>query len=320
MDNFEEMSGGHSHANDTQGGHAAHHLHDHSQGDMTRAFAIGTALNLGFVVCEAFFGIRAGSLALLADAGHNLSDVFGLLLAWGAAYLSTFRPTVRRTYGLRSTSILAALFNALLLFAAIGGIAWEAIRRLQQPTPVAGRILLGVAAAGVVVNSVTALFFFSGRKGDLNVRGAYLHMAADAAVSFGVVVAGFLVIWTGWAWLDPVVSLVIVLVILVGTWGLLRESLNLALHAVPSGIDAAVVREYLSNLPLVGDVHDLHIWAMSTTETALTAHLVMPAGRPDDGFLLRASRDLKTQFGIHHVTLQIEAGTAACPQAPGHCV
>ncbi len=284
--------------------------HDHAHGapSANRAFAVGVGLNLGFVLLEAGFGLWANSLALLADAGHNLSDVFGLLLAWGASYLAARPPTARRTYGLRRSSILAALLNAVLLLVAVGGIAWEAVRRFGHPEPVAGGAVVGVALAGVVVNSATALLFFRGREHDLNVRGAFLHMAADALVSVGVVAAGLVIRFTGWAWVDPATSLAVVAVIAAGTWGLFRESLDLALDAVPEGIDPAAVESYLAGLPGVAAVHHLHVWAMSTTEVALTAHLVKPDGRLDDALLARAAEELRERFGIAHATLQLEQG------------
>ncbi len=290
-----------------------HHDHDHGHSptpaDYTWAFAIGVLLNVGFVVAEVVYGILADSMALIADAGHNLSDVLGLLLAWGASYLGTREPTLKRTYGLKSTSIMAALFNAIILLIAIGGIITESVRRFINPTDVAGTTVIAVAAVGVVINTATALLFMSGRKGDLNIRGAFLHMAADAGVSLGVVVAGIGILFTGWLWIDPVVSLLIALVILVGTWGLLRESANLALHAVPSHIDVRDIQEHLSRLPGVETVHDLHIWAMSTTETALTAHLIRSENdrHNDDNLISRVTRELQDQFNIAHVTIQLES-------------
>src|SRR5204863_3859271 len=248
--------------------------HSHAPGSFGLAFAIGITLNLGFVIVEVSYGLFAHSLALVADAGHNLGDVLGLLLAWCATFLARTVPTDRRTYGLRSSSILAALFNAIFLLITVGAIAWEAIRRFGNPNVVEARTVIWVAIIGIVINAVTALMFMSGRKRDLNIRAAFVHMAADAGVSLGVVVAGFLIIATGWLWIDPAISLVIAAVITWGTWGLLRDSANLALHAVPQGIEVAEVRQYLSSLPHVTAVHDLHVWPMSTTETALTAHLV----------------------------------------------
>ena len=282
------------------------HTHDHAPADYNRAFAIGVALNVIYIVVEATYGFLAGSLALLADAGHNLSDVLGLLLAWGANYLVQRKPTQRHTYGWRKSSILAALSNAIILLVAMGGIAWEAVRRFSDPAPVAGKTIIIVAAIGVVINTATALLFLSGRKKDLNIRGAFLHMAADAGVSAGVVVAGVVILATGWLWIDPVVSLVITAIILIGTWGLLRDSFNLALDAVPAGIDPEAVKSYLADLPGVNGVHDLHIWAMSTLETALTVHLLKPDARDDDTLIEQASRELHDRFGIEHITIQWE--------------
>jgi cobalt-zinc-cadmium efflux system protein len=280
------------------------HHHDHS--DYNRAFAIGVALNVGFIIIETVFGLLAGSLALLADAGHNLSDVLSLLLAWGASYMVKRRPTERHTYGWRKSSILAALMNAIILMVAIGAIAWEAIGRFNNPARVGGQTIIIVAAIGVVINTITALLFVSGRKHDLNIRGAFLHMAADAGVSAGVVVAGLVILASGWMWVDPLVSLAIAVIVLIGTWGLMRDALNLALDAVPRGIDPEAVGDYLAGLPGVESVHDLHIWAMSTTETALTAHLVKPDSKDDDTLIERASKELHNRFGIEHITLQWE--------------
>src|SRR3989338_6253095 len=274
----------HDHAHGHHHGHG-HHGHSHAPKDFGRAFAVGTALNLGFVVVEAAAGLITGSLALLADAGHNLSDVLGLLLAWGAAVLAKRAPSLRRTYGLRKGTILASLINAALLLVAVGAIAWEAVRRFADPQPIETGPVMIVAAVGIAINTATALMFMRGSKEDLNVRGAFLHMAADAAVSAGVVVAAFAMSLTHWLWLDPVVSLAIVAVIVLGTWGLLRDSLDLALDATPRGIDPGKVRDWLATRPGVSEVHDLHIWAMSTTENALTAHVVRPPGADPDQFL-----------------------------------
>ena len=287
--------------------------HEHGTASYSRAFAVGVVLNLGFVVVEFICGQLAHSLALVADAGHNLSDVLALLLAWGAVVLAQRRPTPGRTYGLRRSSILAALVNAVVLLIAVGAIAWEAVRRFRAPTPVEEQTVIWVAMIGIVINAGTALLFLSGRKGDLNIRGAFLHMAADAGVSLGVVLAGVAILATGWWWLDPVVSLVIVVVILMGTWDLLRDSVNLALDAVPEGVDLPGVRQYLARLPKVVDVHDLHIWGMSTTETALTAHLVLTEAICDDAFLARIEGELHTLFGIEHTTIQVETGNPAYP-------
>jgi cobalt-zinc-cadmium efflux system protein len=287
------------------------HGHGHAHGppaDHSRAFLIGIALNLGFVAVEAGYGFAAGSMALLSDAGHNLSDVLGLAIAWGAVLLGRRGRSERFTYGLRSGSILAALFNALLLLVAVGGIAWESVQRLIEPAPVAARTVMIVAGIGIVVNTATALLFLRGSHGDINIRGAFLHMAADAAVSLGVVVAGALILWTGQAWIDPVISLVIAMVIVWSTWDLLRQSILLSLHGVPRGIALGDIRKTLNDMPGVARVHHLHVWAMSTTETALTGHLVMPGGHPGDDFLAAAQRKLRDRFGIHHATLQIEIG------------
>jgi cobalt-zinc-cadmium efflux system protein len=290
---------------------------------MTRAFLIGVVLNVGYVLVEAGYGFATGSLALLADAGHNLSDVLGLLLAWGAAHLSTRPPSRRFTYGLGSTSILAALFNGLLLLLAVGGIAWEAVGRFAEPTAVPGSVVMIVAGIGVAINTATALLFLRGRKHDLNIRGAFLHMAADAAVSLGVVLGGLGILLLGWLWLDPLLSLLIAGVILWSTWSLLRESINLALQAVPTEIDPAEVEGYLQSLEGVAAVHDLHIWAMSTTTVALTAHLVRPDAPADnDAFLSATAHELQHRFNIGHVTLQIEhdRDASACRLAPSDVV
>jgi cobalt-zinc-cadmium efflux system protein len=299
--------------------HHSGHGHSHGPANYDRAFAIGIALSLGFVVIEALYGFIANSMALLADAGHNLSDVLGLVIAWGASVLAKRAPTERYTYGLRSTSILAALLNAVFLLVATGGIAWEAIQRFAEPASVAGLTVIVVAAIGIVINGVTAWLFASGRKGDINIKGAYLHMAADAGVSAGVVVAGVVILVTGWGWVDPAVSLVIAAIIVWGTWGLFRESIAMTLAAVPTGIDTSKVRAYLAGLPGVAQVHDLHIWSMSTTETALTAHLVMPDGAPGDAFLTRVGEELSKRFAIVHPTIQIECGDD-CRLAPENVV
>ena len=315
-DHEHEQINSHDHGHVHGHGHGHHH---HGPVDYSRAFAIGVTLNVGFATAEAVYGYLAGSLALVADAGHNFSDVLGLVLAWGAAWLSQKRPSKRRTYGLRSSSILAAMFNAVLLLVAIGAIAWEAIRRFSDPAPVAGTTIIWVALIGIVINTATALLFMSGRKDDLNIRGAFLHMVADAAVSAGVVVAGIVIMQTGWQWVDPVVSLIIAIVIFFGTWNLLRESLDLALHAVPSGIDPGEVSGYLAGLPGVVAVHDLHIWGMSTTETALTAHLVKPDHGNDDELITQASKELHERFKIAHTTIQLERSDSSCPTKGGAC-
>jgi cobalt-zinc-cadmium efflux system protein len=290
--------------------------HSHAPASFGSAFAIGITLNLGFVVLEVVYGVLAHSLALVADAGHNMGDVLGLLLAWCVTFLARTAPTERRTYGLRSSSILAALFNAIFLLITVGAIAWEAIRRFGDPTVVEARTVIWVSAIGIVINTATALMFMSGRKRDLNIRAAFMHMATDAGVSLGVVVAGFLIIATGWRWIDPVISLAIAAVITWGTWGLLRDSVNLALHAVPQGIEVAEVRKYLSSLPHVTEVHDLHVWPMSTTETALTAHLVRDVDDCDCALLDQAARDLHRKFEIQHATLQFETLDHHCHLAP----
>ena len=295
--------------------------HSHVPQDFGRAFAIGIALNVVFVVAEAAFGYFSNSMALIADAGHNLSDVAGLVVAWIAAGLSKRPPSARYTYGLRGSSILAALFNAVFLLLAVGAIGWEAVVRLFAPEPVAGTTVMVVAGIGIAINAATAWLFASGRHGDLNIRGAYLHMAADAAVSAAVVVAGVIILFTGWYWIDPVVSLIVAVVIVWGTWGLLRDSTALSLAAVPRGIDPAAVRAFLSQLPGVRQVHDLHIWGMSTTEVALTCHLVMPDGSPGDPFLVDLAHELQHDFGIAHTTVQIETDPkTVCALAPEHVV
>lgn len=304
--------------------HGHHHHHHHHVTDYNRAFGIGVALNSIYIIVEAGCGFAFGSLALLADAGHNLSDVLGLLLAWGAHYLSGFKPTARRTYGWGSSSILAALLNAIILLIAMGGIGWESIRRLMSPSEAAvpGSTIMIVAGIGVVINTLTALLFLKGSDDDLNLKGAYLHMAADAMVSVGVVLGGLAILTLGWNWVDPVLSLIIVAVIVFGTWGLLRDSANLALDAVPAGIDPVEVRSYLEQLPGVTAVHDLHIWAMSTTENALTAHVVCEETAVDDHFLSSVASELRSRFKIHHPTIQIEGSHAAehCEQAPADVI
>ena len=287
--------------------------HSHSPTNYGRAFAIGIALNLVFVIFEAIYGRLAHSLALVADAGHNLSDVLGLVLAWGAMLLARRRPTPERTYGFRRSSIFAALINAAVLLISVGAIAWEAIGRLNRPYFVDEATVIWVASIGILINAGTALMFLSGRKGDMNIRAAFQHMAADAVISLGVVVTGIVMLETGWLWLDPAVSLVIVVLIVYSTWDLLRDSFNLALDAVPAGIDMSAVREYLSGLPTCVDVHDLHVWGMSTTEAALTAHVVMKQTVVDDALLARAAQELHEKFGIEHTTLQVEFGDPTYP-------
>jgi cobalt-zinc-cadmium efflux system protein len=295
-----------------------HHHHQHAApSNFGRAFVIAIALNSVFVITEFTYGFIANSTALMADAGHNLSDVLGLFLAWGATHLARKEPNQQYTYGLRSSSILAALANGMLLLVACGAIAWEAIHRISNPSPIAGLTVIVIAAMGIVVNGGSAWLFtrgdrqahHQGHKHDLNVRGAYLHMVADAAVSFGVVIAGIVIMYTGWNWLDPVISLVIVAVIVASTWGLLRDSTQLALSAVPKNIDIVAVEKYLRALQGVTDIHDLHIWGMSTTDTALTAHLVFPHGYPGDQFMDAIMTELKEHYLIEHCTLQVEQGT-----------
>jgi cobalt-zinc-cadmium efflux system protein len=312
----------HAHSHDPHHDSHDHHPHDHHGHATGRAFAIGILLNLFFVAVEWTYGVLAHSLALIADATHNFGDVLGLALAWGALALARRPPSARFTYGLRGSTILAALSNATLLLVAIGGIAWEAILRFKNTGTIHETTVIWVALLGVVINTGTALLFMGGSKSDLNVRGAYLHMAADAGVSLGVAAAGVGIMYTGWAWLDPATSLLIVAVIFVGTWRLLRDSVRLALHAAPENVDPVAVRKFLCGLPGVAEVHDLHIWAMSTTETALTAHLVMPAGHPGDEFFSGVIGQIEAQYHIGHATIQIETGTSAqpCVLAPDHVV
>jgi len=299
-----------------------HPPHSSAHSNYGRAFAIGIALNLLYVGGEAVAGVVSGSLALLADAGHNLGDVLGLSLSWGAAVLSRRQPSGRFTYGLRSSSILAALANAIILLVVTGGIAWEAVWRITHPVPVASGIVIWVAAAGIVVNGATALLFASGRLHDLNIKSAFLHMAADTLVTAGVVAAGVVIWLTSWYWLDPAVSLIVSAVIVLGTWGLVRNAINLALDAVPEGVDAAAVRAHLLAMPGVTALHDLHIWGMSTTETALTCHLVLPGGHPGDAALNGVAQQLHHMFGIQHTTIQIELADTeeACVLTPEHVV
>ncbi len=304
------------HEDPSHAGHA-HGIggHQHAPANFGKAFAIGITLNLAYVLGEAYYGVTAHSLALLADAAHNLGDVLGLAAAWLAAGLSKRRPSGRYTYGLRRSSILSALSNAIVLMIVTGGIAWEAVRRFAEPEPAGGLVILVVAAIGVAVNGVTALLFMSGRKDDLNIKGAFWHMASDAMVSLGVVIAGGLILWTGWLWLDPAISLMISAVIVVATWGLLRDSVNLSLDAVPPGIDPQNVTAFLRGLPGVSEVHDLHIWGMSTTETALTVHLVRTDAGADDDFLHHIGEELQKHFQIGHATIQVEDGRGAHPCA-----
>jgi cobalt-zinc-cadmium efflux system protein len=310
--------GGQQHGRQT--GHGHHHHHAASR--LGAVFALATALNLAFVFIEAGFGFLSHSMALLADAGHNFSDVLGLVAAWTASMLAQRGPTQRYTYGLRSSSILAALLNAIILLIAVGGIAVEAIQRLLSPEPVDGQTMLVVAAAGVVVNGVSALLLGRSHHGDLNVKSAFAHMFADALVSLGVVASGAIIVLTGWVWFDPATSIVIAAVIVLGTWRLLRHSLDMALHAVPPGIDATEVRRHLRDVAGVAAVHDLHIWPLSTTTTALTCHLVMPGGHPGDAVLARIADELHTRYGIDHATIQVETGDPEhpCVLVPDHVV
>lgn len=280
--------------------------HSHEIGNYNRSFAIGVTLNIVFVAIEAGYGVLANSLALIADAGHNLSDVVSLLLAWGASVLATKASTEKRTYGFRKATVLASLASAILLLVALGGIAWEAVGRFLNPKPVEGMVVVVVAAIGVLINTLTALLFVKGKKHDLNIRGAFLHMAADAGVSLGVVVAGVFIMVKGWLWIDPVVSLVIVAVIFVGTWGLLRESINYAMDAVPKSIDVAGIKRYLAGYDRVRHIHDLHVWPLSTTEVALTVHIVVDEDSLDNNFLRKLQQHLHDAFGIEHSTIQVE--------------
>ena len=282
------------------------HDHNHQISNYNRAFAIGVMLNVIFVAIEAGYGVAAGSLALIADAGHNLTDVLSLLLAWGAALLATKPATEKRTYGFRKVTIMASLASAILLLVALGGITWEAIGRFFDPKPVEGMTVIVVAAIGVVINTITALLFVSGQKHDLNIRGAFLHMAADAGVSFGVVVAGIIMMVTGWLLIDPLISLLIVAVILVGTWSLLRDSMNLAIDSVPKGIDIAGIKRYLTSLENVSQIHDLHVWPMSTTEVALSVHLIIVDDSLNNDFLPKLQQQLHDRFSIGHSTIQVE--------------
>lgn len=295
------MGMGHSHSHDHYHGHG----HSHAPADFGNAFLIGIVLNTGFVIVEAVYGWISGSMALIADAGHNLSDVLALLLAWGASVAAKRPPSERFTYGYKSSTILAALVNAGLLLVAIGAILFETLHRIAEPAPVEGETMAIVAGIGILINAGTAALFMRGQH-DINIRGAFLHMAADALVSLGVVIAGLAIIWTGERWIDPAVSLLIVLVIAWGTWGLLKDSVAMSMLAVPKGISEAKVRAYLSGLPGVAAVHDLHIWPMSTTETALTAHLIIPAGHPGDALLREIQHELEHHHRIGHSTIQIE--------------
>ncbi|WP_413987751.1 cation diffusion facilitator family transporter [Labrys okinawensis] len=310
------MTHNHQHAHDHEGhGHGGH---VHAPANFGTRFALGVALNAIFVVIEVVYGLLGNSVALLADAGHNLSDALGLGVAWAAVILAKRKPTSRFTYGLGGTSILAALFNAVFLLVVVGGLTWEALQRLSQPEPVAGKTVMIVAACGIVLNGFCAWLFASGSKGDLNVRGAFMHMASDALVSLGVVVGGLVILLTGWHWIDPAISIVVNVVIVVGTWSLLTGSLTMSLNAVPPGIDMDKVRTFLLDLPGVSDLHDLHVWSLSTTETALSCHLVMPESPPSDETLFHAAEELKEHFGIGHVTLQTEKAPSEAHMATVH--
>ena len=304
--------------------HGHHHGHSHAPAGahaaFGTAFAIATVLNIALVVIQATYGVLAHSMALLADAGHNAGDVLALVLAWASHIISRWHPTERYTYGFRSTSIVAALINATILLVVTGAIAWAAILRLFDPQPVAGATVMAVAALGIVMNGAAAAILSRGRAHDLNMHGAFLHLLADAAVSAGVVAAGVIILFTGWLWVDPVASLVISAVIVWSTWGLLRDSAKMTLQGVPPQIDPSAVRIYLQSLPAVTEVHDLHIWPMSTTETALTCHLVMPEGYPQNDFLEVVYIGLQQRFGIEHPTIQIELGDRPCKLSPAHIV
>ena len=318
------MASHHDHGHDDGDGHDHHHGtpgHVHAPTDFGKAFVIGIVLNTALVAAEGIYGYLGNSTALMADAGHNLGDVLGLVVAWGASIAAKRAPGGRFTYGLRRTSILAALANAIFLLVATGAIGLEAFERLRSPEPVAGVTVMIVATIGILINGATAMLFASGRKGDINIQGAFLHMAGDAAVSAGVAISAALIILTGWLWLDPVTSLVICVVILWSTWGLLRASIDLSLDAVPAGTDIEAVRKFLLERPGVAKVHDLHIWPISTTETAMTCHIVMPGGHPGDEFLMESARFLRTSFKIGHSTLQIEVDeNNACTLAPDSVV
>ena len=287
-----------------------HHEGYEGYSDYNRSFAIGVVLNIIFVATEVGYGLFADSMALIADAGHNFSDVVSLLLAWGASLLAAKAATDKRTYGFRKATVMASLISGILLLVALGSIAWESFGRIFDPQPVQGITVIVVAAIGVVINTITALLFMKGQKDDLNIRGAFLHMAADAGVSFGVVVAGVCIVFTEWLWIDPAVSLIIAGIICLGTWGLLRDSMNFALDAVPGSIDLDGVRGYLENLERVNKIHDLHVWPLSTTETALTVHLVVRDDVLDNAFLREIQEHMHTTFGIEHTTVQLESMTA----------
>jgi cobalt-zinc-cadmium efflux system protein len=302
--------------------HDHSHSHSHEISNYNRPFAIGVLLNIVFVVIEISYGIFADSLALIADAGHNLSDVVSLLLAWGASVLATKAATDKRTYGFRKATVIASLASAILLFVALGGIAWEAVGRFFNPKPVEGMTVIVVASIGVVINTLTALLFVKGQKHDLNLRAAFLHMAADAAVSLGVVIAGIFIMLKGWLWIDSVVSFVIVGVILVSTWGLLRDSINYAMDAVPNSIDIPAIREYLLSIDNVDSIHDLHVWPLSTSQVALTVHLMVNTDSLDNELLRNLQQHLHDHFRIEHSTIQVETsmGENSCMLHSEKCV
>ena len=314
------MASHHAHEHGHHHDHGHHHGHSHAPATLGTAFAIATALNIALVVIQATYGVLAHSMALLADAGHNAGDVLALVLAWGSHAISQKHPTERYTYGFRSSSIIAALINATILLVVTGAIAWAALERLFAPQPVVGGTVMVVAALAIVINGAAAVALSRGNTGDLNVYGAFLHLVADAAVSAGVVIAGLIILLTGWLWVDPLASLLISGVIVWSTWGLLRDSAKMSLQGVPPQIDPGAVRVYLQTLPAVVEVHDLHIWPMSTTETALTCHLVMPGGHPGDAILNAMTQQLHTRFGIAHATIQIELADSdeMCALAPEH--
>lgn len=320
-DHHHHHSGDHGHDSHDHG-HAHRGSHSQAPANFGRAFAIGIGLNLVYVFAEAGFGVAANTLALISDAAHNLSDVLALGAAWAASVLASRQPTGRYTYGLRRSSIIAALGNAIALLVVTGGVVWEAMTRLLTPEPIQGTTVIIVAAVGIAINGGTALLFMAGRRSDLNIRGAFQHMAADALVALGVVVAGGMIVLTGWLWLDPVVSLAVSAIVVITTWSLLRESVSLSLDAVPEQIDRSKVQSYLGGLPGVTEVHDLHIWGLSTTETALTAHLICAQLAGNDSLLPRVSHELRQQFGIGHATIQLETEELArqCELRPDHVV
>ena len=307
----------HDHEHESGAGHS----HSHQPKDFGAAFAVGTILNLGFVSVELIYGLLSNSIALVADAGHNFGDVLGLIMAWVASVLAQRAPSQTHTYGLRRGTILAALANAVLLLVAVGAIAVEGIRRLIEPSEVAGITVIVVAGVGILVNGITAWLFASGRKGDINLRAAFLHMAYDALVSLGVVIAGGIILLTGWTRIDPIVSLIVAVVILIGSWGLMRDSIKMSVDAVPPGLKLVEISAFLQQQPGVRAVHDLHVWSMSTTEVALTCHCSMPGGHPGDEALARLALDLKNRFKIDHSTIQVEIDeNSVCVLEPDHVV